>query len=102
MRTRNNQIVFCLNDKEHKRFTKQVEKSGLTKAAFLRRIIKGHTVRERLPKDYAKLVYEVAKIGNNVNQLAHKANRTNYVAVEDAQTAVLLMEKLWEQVRGIQ
>ena len=101
MRTRNNQIGFCLNNKEYKRFTKQIEKNGLTKAAFLRRIIKGHTVRERLPKDYAKLVYEVAKIGNNVNQLAYKTNRTNHVAVEDAQTAILLMEKCWEQVKGI-
>lgn len=104
MRKRNNQIIVRLSEEEYKPFKKQLEISGLSINDFIINLIMGATIKERPPKDYAKIIYEICKIGNNVNQLAYKANKTNktnYTAVEDTQTAVLLMEKCYKLVKSM-
>lgn len=102
MRTRNRQLLLRLSDKEYKYFKNEVEKSGLKMNAYFVQLIKNNPIKERPPKDYPRIIYELAKLGNNVNQLAYKANKTNYAAVEDAKTAVLLMERCWDLVKGLE
>ena len=102
MRKRNNQIIVRLSDKEYNHFKKQIEISGLSINDFIIDLIMGTAIKEHPPKDYAKIIYEICKIGNNINQLAYKANKTNYTAVEDAQAAVLLMEKCYELVKSME
>jgi len=94
MRTRNKQIVFNLNDKEYKHFRNQLAISGLTKAKYLRQLIMQQDIKPRLPKEYAKVVYEISKLGGNINQIAHRANASRYLAQEDAKTAAELMQML--------
>ena len=102
MRTRNKQLLIRLTEKEYNNFKNQVEKSGLKMNAYFVRLINNKPIKERPPQDYANIVYELSKIGNNINQLAYKANKTNYAAVEYAQTAVLLMEQCWDLVKGLE
>lgn len=101
MRTRNNQIVFNLNDKEYKHFQNQLVISGLTKSKYLRRLILQQNIKPRLPKEYAKVVYEISKIGGNINQIAYRSNSARYLAQEDASVAKLLMQKCWEKVQSL-
>lgn len=102
MRKRNKQVLLRLSEDEYKIFKAEVEKSGLKMNAYFVQLIKNKPIKERPPQDYAKIIYELAKLGNNVNQLAYKANKTNYTAVEDAKTAVLLMERCWDLVKGLE
>ena len=102
MRTRNKQLLIRLSEEEYKSFKKEVEKSGLKMNTYFIKLVNKNTIKERPPQDYAQIVYELSKIGNNINQLAYKANKTNYAAVEYVQTAVLLMERCWEVVKGLE
>lgn len=101
MRKRTNQIVFRLSDEEYSHFLEQLELSGLTRVQYLKRLIMQQNIKPRLPKEYARVVYEISKIGGNINQIAHHANASRYLAQEDAQIAVALMKKCWEQVQSL-
>lgn len=55
-----------------RRWTVNVENSGLTKRAFLIRLIEGRPVRARPSQEIKELGAEVHHIGNNINQIAKK------------------------------
>ena len=99
MRERNNTILLRLNDEEYKHFQRELKISGLSKNQYLIMLIKNHKIKERPPQDYAKIVYELAKIGNAINNIADKTN--DNVSTEDIQKAVFLMKKCWALVEGL-
>jgi hypothetical protein len=101
MRKRNNSILLRLNDEEYKHFQRELKISGLSKNQYLVRLINNHEIKERPPQDYAKIVYELAKIGNAVNEITRKANETNGVSADDVQRAVMLMKTCWKLVEGL-
>ena len=74
MLKRNVQILFRLTREEADRFKKKVKKSGLSQEAYLRQIIKGLVPTDAPPPDYYSMMRELHAIGNNLNQLAYKAN----------------------------
>ena len=74
MLKRNVQILFRLTREEAARFRKWVKKSGLSQEAYLRQLIEGCTPRESPPADYFTFMRELRAVGNNLNQIAQKAN----------------------------
>ena len=74
MLTRNIKITFRLNRGECDRFKKRVKKSGLSQEAYLRQLIEGCVPRESPPADYFTFMRELRAVGNNLNQIAQKAN----------------------------
>ncbi len=99
MRKRNNSILLRLNDEEYKNFQRELKISGLSKNQYLVRLINKHEIKERPPQDYARIVYELAKIGNDVKDIADKTN--DNVSTEDIQKAVFLMKKCWDLIEGL-
>lgn len=79
MRKRNVQILFRLTDEEAERLNSLVEKSGKSKEAFLRSMIKGYVLCEKPDPEFYKFLRELSSIGNNINQLAVKANALGFV-----------------------
>jgi hypothetical protein len=73
-RTRNNHIQFWLSDTEARDFNRRVRKSGLSREAYLRQIIRGLVPTETPPTDYFQMMNELRRIGVNLNQLATRAN----------------------------
>jgi len=65
--------------------------AGLTVSAFIRRAALGKRVRARPGHLRRDAIYQLSKIGNNVNQLAHAANMAGQVTAEE-----LLAETLEE------
>ena len=110
MRKRNNRIQVRLNSKEYQHFQKLVKKSGLSLEAYLRQLINGIVPRDAPPPDYHAMMRELYRIGNNLNQIAQKANAVGVVdasrydtavrefrqAVQTITAAVILPEKLSE------
>lgn len=108
MRKRNIQILVRLNAKEQQHLARQVKKSGLSQETFIRTLINGYAPKELPPPDYYVMMRELHAIGNNLNQIAAKANSTANIdktifqyeanrlrkAVLDIQTAVTSPEKL--------
>lgn len=78
-RKRNHSFVIRLNNEEYNTLNKLVNKSGLSREAYLRALIGGVVPMPALPIDYHKMIYELNAIGNNLNQLVRKTNKLNVV-----------------------
>ena len=71
MRKRNVQILFRLTEEEAEQLYSLVQKSGCSKEAFLRGMVKGYRLCEKPDPEFYKMM--------RVNQLAAKANALNFV-----------------------
>lgn len=79
MRKRNVQILFRLTEDEAEQLYNLVRKSGRSKEAFLREMIKGYRLCEKPDPEFYQMMRELSAIGNRINQLAVKANALNFV-----------------------
>ena len=89
MRTRNNLIQIWLSDDEHRELNTKVEKCGLSRAAFLRQLIRGCTPKELPPIDYYSMMRQLYYCGNNLNQIARKAHALNVIDAQHYEEAVI-------------
>lgn len=111
MRKRDIRVVVRLNEKEQKHLVNQVQKSGLSREAYIRALIKWFIPKPLPPQDYYAMMRQLHAIGNNLNQLAMKAHMTGHLeravfqeeadrlrhAVQQIQQAVTEPERRMEQ-----
>lgn len=95
MRNRKVQILFRLTDDEAEQLHELVRKSGRSREAFLREMVKGYRLCEKPDPEFYKIMRELSAIGNRINQLAAKANALDFV------DAPMLREeaKRWREFR---
>lgn len=74
MRKRNVQILFRLTEEEAEYLYDLVRRSGRSKEALLRSMVKGYRLCEKPDPEFYKILRELSAIGNRINQLAAKAN----------------------------
>lgn len=79
MRKRSVQILFRLDESEAEYLNTLVKRSGRTREAFLREIVKGYRLCEKPDPEFYKMMRELSVIGNRINQLAVKANALGFV-----------------------
>ena len=79
MRNRKVQILFRLTDDEAEQLHELVRKSGRSREAFLREMVKGYRLCEKPDPEFYKIMRELSAIGNRINQLAAKANFLGFV-----------------------
>ena len=79
MRKRNVQILFRLTEEEAEHLNELVRKSGRTKEAFLREMVRGYQLCEKPDPEFYKMMRELSAIGNRINQLAVKANALGFI-----------------------
>ena len=79
MRKRNVQILFRMNEEEAEHLYDLVRKSGDSKEALLRAMVKGYRLCEKPDPEFYKILRELSAIGNRINQLAAKANALDYI-----------------------
>lgn len=84
-----------LTPEQYQLLTKQAKLCGLSKRAFLVRLIEGVPVRARPSREIQELRTEVHRIGNNINQIARSVN-AGIATAEDAQRGLFLLEKVYE------
>ena len=78
MRKRNVQILFRLTEEEAEHLNELVRKSGRSKEAFLREMVRGYQLCEKPDPEFYKMMRELSAIGNRINQLAVKANALGF------------------------
>jgi len=92
-----------MNDKVNAELERLCEKSALSKAALLRKLIMSEPIKERPNADFIKLTAEINSIGINFNQLVYKAHTVGYVTDEDLRATraafELILKKMheWEK-----
>ena len=68
---------------------------GLTKRAFLVRLIEGTPVKARPAQEIRALRTEIHHIGNNINQIARSVN-AGIARPEDARRGLYLLDQVYE------
>ena len=70
--------------------------SGMTSAnAFIRHLIKYGFVFDVDYSELHEMNYQLSKIGNNINQIAHIANSTNTISQSEINKVKELMNQIW-------
>ena len=94
------ELCLRLSHAEKDILEKNAAKCGISKSAYLRRLIMGTTVRARPSGEIRELRVEVHRIGNNINQIARGVN-SGQVTPETAQRALFLLGKVYEMMYQI-
>lgn len=101
MRNRDHMILFRLNEQEHEHLKKQVERSGLSMAAYLRAILSGQEVRPAPTEESIMLYRLLSGMSNNLNQLTMLAHIHGGVSAEDIQSIKTFHAELRELIFAV-
>lgn len=73
MRKREHAFILRLNNDEMHHLKKQVEKSGLSREVYVRKLIMGREIKERPQQDCVELLKEVRAQGHLLTAVAQDA-----------------------------
>lgn len=79
MRKRNIQKIVRFSRDEAQDLQKKAKKACLSEAGFIRLLLRGYEPREKPDEKFYDVMRELSSIGNNINQLAVKANALGFV-----------------------
>ena len=68
-----------MTEEEYDRVTALAQATVLSREEFIRRALRGTTIRQRPPAEYGEIVRELRRIGSNVHQLLLKARTLGFV-----------------------
>ena len=88
MRTRNHRIVFYLNDKEFEAFEQKAKRTSRSREAFIRKAVAEVQIKEAPPADLHKLIWEIRRVGNNIDQILMIANAKGILNIPDLCKAI--------------
>ena len=83
MRKRNVDKHIWFDRQEAQDLQKKAKKACLTEAALIRLLLRGYEPREKPDERFYDAMRELSAIGNNINQLAKKANEINSIYADD-------------------
>lgn len=72
-------VKVYLTKTEHDRLSELAVKSGYSKSSYMRHIFNGVVPPAMPPKEFYDFIYELNKIGVNINQIAKVANMTGVI-----------------------
>ena len=72
--TRRNHVTLYLSDMELAELNSKVERTGLTKCAYLRQLIMDIQPKERPSQNFIEVLNELRRISISMSQIAIKAN----------------------------
>ena len=99
MRRRNRHISVWMNDKEYAKLKKKATAAGLGIDPFIRNLVAGVEIKPKPPEEYAKLLYELSAIGNNINQIAYWANYRKGIYDSEIKEAAALARQAFALVK---
>ena len=84
-----------LTQEQYLRLTEQASACGLSKRAYLVRLMEGKPIRAKPSQEIKDLRWEVHKIGVNINQIARSVN-AGIARTEDAKRGLFLLDQVYE------
>ena len=76
---RTKEIKVRMTEDEFDRVTALAQATVLSREEFIRKALRGTTLRQRPPAEYGEIVRELRRIGSNVHQLLLKARTLEFV-----------------------
>ena len=84
-----------LTQEQYKTLTNKAKKSGLTKRAFIVRLLNRQEIRERPNEEIRRLRTEIHQIGNNINQIARSVN-AGIADAADVKRGLYMLNQIYE------
>ena len=79
MKRRTVKKQFWFSRDEAQDLQKKAKKTCLSEAALVRLLVRGYEPKERPDERFYEVMRQMASMGNNLNQLAAKANSLNFI-----------------------
>ena len=86
---------FWFSKVEAQDLKKKAKKACLTEAALIRLLIRGYEPREKPDERFYDAMRELSAIGNNINQLARKAN-AGFASRDEVTRALRMLDRVYE------
>lgn len=95
------QIHYRLSEVEYQKLATSASQIGLSTSAYAKKLaLRSKLVEPKFNHDDAvQLNLALARIGNNLNQLAKRANTDNPIALADVNALRSEVNQLWQQLR---
>ena len=87
-------ICLRLNTNEAHKLITNAKACGLTRTAYLRRLLSGYDLKPRPSAALEALRTEIHQIGNNINQIARKAN-AGFATREETTRALRMLDEVY-------
>lgn len=87
-----------MTEQEYALLQKKAEEEDITIAAYVRLLISGQT--KAYHADLDRLIYEINKIGTNINQIAWRLNGTGYYDKEQFDTCKKNLQDILAEVEN--
>ena len=87
-------ICLRLNADEAQKLITNAKACGLTRTAYLRRLLNGYDLKPRPSAEMEALRTEIHQIGNNINQIARKAN-AGFASREETARALRMLDEVY-------
>lgn len=88
-------ICLRLSTNEAQKLITNAKACGLTRTAYLRRLLNGYDLKPRPSAELEALRTEIHQIGNNINQIARSVN-AGIAKPEDAKRGLYLLDQVYE------
>lgn len=92
---------FWLSPQEAKELKRKAKLCGITETAVIRILLRGYEPREKPDTRFYEAMRELSAIGNNINQLAVKANALGFVDAPMLKTEALRWHKFQADIEAI-
>ena len=84
-----------LTQEQYQTLTDKAKQAGLTKRAFIVRLLNGQEIRERPNEEIRQLRTEIHRIGNNINQIARSVN-AGIADAADVKRGLYILDQIYE------
>ena len=88
-------LHIVLTPEQYRLLSSNAKKYGLTKRAFVVRLLEGTEVKARPSQEIKDLRTEIHHIGNNINQIARSVN-AGIATAEDTKRGLYLLDQVYE------
>ena len=101
MRNRPIKLSVRVNQTENQYLTLQAHSTGLSKEAFIRKLIMGETIKAKPPQELAELLRLLKSISDNINQIARVSNARHFVRSEELAEIYSKLDDIWGKVKEL-
>ncbi|WP_068612577.1 plasmid mobilization protein [Paenibacillus tuaregi] len=97
-RYRDKEVKFFCTADELNRIDQKAAIAELDRSKYLRKMaLEGYIIKRDF-SSVEELVYEINKIGNNINQIARRANEVEYVTKDEIRYLKKQLEGIYSQI----
>ena len=88
-----------ISPQENEDLNKRINKANITKSEYVRRAISNTEIKEKPTIEFYEDMKQLIRIGNNVNQLAKKANTLNFIDVDEYKNQAIEWKKFMDMIK---